>query len=71
MQVHFDKRTCTSPDSSGDSCMGIEHEIAIERVEGTRGRYRRRQFRFRGLFDSGTRMADLGLGSHSIWVPDP
>jgi len=36
MQVHFDKRTCTSPDSSGDS-MGIEHEIAIERVEGTRG----------------------------------
>jgi|LauGreDrversion2_5_1035112.scaffolds.fasta_scaffold129375_2 hypothetical protein len=68
MQVHFDKRTCTSPDSSGDS-MGIEHEIAIERVEGTRGRYRRRHFRFRGLFDSGT--ADLGLGSHSIWVPDP
>jgi len=61
MQVHFDKRTCTSPDSSGDS-MGIEHEIAIERVEGTRGRYRRRHFRFRGLFDSGT--PDLGLGSH-------
>lgn len=26
MQVHFDKRTCTSPDSSGDS-MGIEHRL--------------------------------------------
>lgn len=26
MQVHFDKWTCTSPDSSGDS-MGIEHRL--------------------------------------------